>query len=526
MEGRVADQPKDDHRTDDESTGDELTGSGKRRRDFLKAGGAVALAGSLAAPAIAKAQTPDLKPRQIPLLPGRVPFADMPTLPGKVSHWYIPASDKTVHWGYFSKKLKPLIEINSGDYVTIECLTHQAGDDPERMIKGDPGAESVYYWTKDKKNVNRRGIGPMNAPNGAGGGQGVHIMTGPVFVHGAEPGDILEVRILDMYPRPCANPDYKGSTFGTNLAAHWGYQYHDLLKNPKPREVVTIYEFDAASGRNWARPLYNYKWGPFTDPFGVLHTIYDYPGLVVNPNDYHPKHGIMKNVRVPMRPHFGNMGLAPTEVDMANSIPPEYVGGNVDDWRMGKGTTMYYPVSVDGANFSVGDTHAAMGDSELCGTAIESSWTGVFQFILHKQNDITEGTLLSHVNYPLLETKDEWVVHGFSYPDYLKALGPHVMRTPPPGAGEGAGEAAGAGLIGPELLLKQSLVKNVSLLDLAMRDAFHKMRSFLMHSQQLSEDEANSLMSVAVDFGVTQVVDRNWGVHAILKKEIFAGRNV
>src|SRR6266516_1909216 len=73
-----------------------------------------------------------------------------------------PATADTVHWGYFSKLLDPRIEIDSGDYVTIEALTHHANDDAERMIKGDPGAEAVYLWTRDKKGVNRRGAGPVD----------------------------------------------------------------------------------------------------------------------------------------------------------------------------------------------------------------------------------------------------------------------------------------------------------------------------------------------------------------------------
>ena len=81
---------------------------------------------------------------------------------GKPNHHYVPATAETVHWGYFSKLLKPVVEIDSGDYVTIEALTHHANDDAERMIKGDPGAESVYLWTKDKKGVNRRGAGPID----------------------------------------------------------------------------------------------------------------------------------------------------------------------------------------------------------------------------------------------------------------------------------------------------------------------------------------------------------------------------
>lgn len=300
-----------------------------------------------------------------------------------------------------------------------------------------------------------------------------------------------------MYPRPCANPKYKGKAFGTNIAAWWGYQYHDLLEAPKPREVVTIFEIDTEGKRDWARPLYNYRWMPLIDPSGIKHEIYDYPGIVVDHKDVQEKHGILKDVRVPIRPHFGVIGLAPKGADLVNSIPPSYTGGNMDDWRVGKGAVMYYPVSVEGALLSAGDTHAAQGDSELCGTAIESSWTGVFQILLHKQNRL-ERTVLQHLEWPLLETKEEWVVHGFSYPDYLGQLGPDAQN---------------------EIFKKSSI-------DLAMRDAFRKMRKFLMESHRLSEDEAITLISVAVDFGVTQVVDGNWGVHASLKKRVFAAETV
>ena len=79
-----------------------------------------------------------------------------------------------MHWGYFSKNLKPLVEVESGDFVTIETLTHHANDDAERMVKGDPGAESVFYWDKTRKGVNRRGAGPMDASLfGRGAGEGL-----------------------------------------------------------------------------------------------------------------------------------------------------------------------------------------------------------------------------------------------------------------------------------------------------------------------------------------------------------------
>lgn len=413
---------------------------------------------------------------------------------GMNKHHYIPAAVNTVHWGYFSKLQAPVLNVDSGDYVTIETLTHQAGDDYKRMIQGDPGAESVYFWSKDKKNINRRGAGPMDAPIGAGAGWGPHICTGPVFISGAEPGDVLEVRILDSHLRPCANPEFKGKTFGTNLAAAWGFHYKDLLDPNDPREVVTIYELDAAGTQNYARAVYNYRWMPMTDPSGVYHELYDYPGMVVDPDQIQENHGIMKNVRVPVRPHFGTIGVAPKEADFANSVPPSYTGGNIDNWRAGKGATMYFPVAVDGALFSVGDPHAAQGDSECCGTAIECSMTGLFQFVLHKKKDLP-GTVLAVVNAPLLETKEEWVVHGFSYPNYLDEFGGQ-----------------------PDMQLK---IFEHSSVDLAMRDAYRKMRDFLMTTQRLSEDEAISLMSVAVDFAITQVVDGNWGVHAAIKKSVF-----
>jgi len=468
--------------TDDASSTDGPTtpAADASRRGFLQGGLLTMGAGTLAAigaPALAHAQT------AVP----RTTF----------SHVHVPANDKTVHWGYFSKKLKPLAEVVSGDFVTIETVTHHANDDAERMVTGDPGLESIFYWDAKRKGVDRRGAGPMDASlfgRGAGEGLGVHICTGPVAVKGAEPGDILEVRVLDVRPRPCANPKFAGKSYGSNAAAWWGFHYKELIEDPKPREVITIYEVDASSARDWARAVYNFRWTPQTDPFGKVHKTIDYPGVPVDHRKVKENWGVLKNVRVPVRPHFGTMGLAPKEADIVDSIPPSYTGGNIDDWRIGKGATMYYPVSVPGALLSVGDPHASQGDSELCGTAIECSLTGTFQLILHK-NAALKGTPLEGLDYPLLETANEFVVHGFSFPNYLADLGAKA----------------------------QSEIYSKSSTDLALRDAFRKMRRFLMTTQHLSEDEAVSLMSIAVDFGITQVVDGNWGVHAIVRKSLFTG---
>src|SRR5216684_1525115 len=276
-----------------------------------------------------------------------------------MKHHLLPVSPRNVQWGYFSKKIAPALTLKSGDRATIETLTHHANDDHERMIAGDPGAESV----------------------------GVHLLTGPVAIENAEPGDILEVRILDVRPRPSCNACHAGRCFGSNAAASWGFHYHDLIEEPKPREVITIFELDT-SGEPFARAVYNYVWTPQTDPDGIVHPTIDYPGVRVDHSLVRKRENILPNVKVPARLHFGTMGLAPAEADFVSSIPPGYTGGNIDDWRIGKGARMYYPVAVPGGFFSVGDPHAAQGDSELGGTAIETSLTGDFEFILHKKGDL------------------------------------------------------------------------------------------------------------------------------------------
>jgi acetamidase/formamidase len=107
------------------------------------------------------------------------------------------------------------------------------------------------------------------------------------------------------------------------------------------------------------------------------------------------------------------------------------------------------------------------------------------------------GTPVEDLKHPLLETQDEWVLHGFSFANYLEELGPQA----------------------------QSEVYSKSSVDLAMRDAFRKVRHFLMITQKLTEDEAISLMTVCEKFGNTQVVDGNWVVHGIVEKALFTGRS-
>jgi formamidase len=271
-------------------------------------------------------------------------------------------------------------------------------------------------------------------------GPGVHIMTGPIFVHDAEPGDTLEVRILGLEPR---------LPYGSNIAAWWGGLYDEFRK-----ERITIYRIDADAG--WARAAFafDYRSSPR----------YDAPGAIIVP-DRGSREPALANVTVPLRPHLGVMGVAPKEAGRINSIPPGDFGGNLDNWRIGPGAIMYYPVFNSGALLFAGDPHVAEGDGELSGTAIEASANVLLQVFVRKD---------FRADHPILETASHWFTHGFDED-----------------------------------------------LDLAMRQAALRMLDFLTVRKGLSRDEAYSLMSVAVDFGVTQVVDQRKGIHAALPKNLF-----
>ena len=139
----------------------------------------------------------------VPLVNG---FSSMP----RAKH--LPLDASTVHWGYFSKYEPPKMMISSGDTVVVEMASHHACDDYDKMIKGDAGMESVFEWSTSTKAVSKRGA--------SGGGDGVHVLTGPIHVTGAEPGDVLKVEVVDLMPRPNAD----GKTYGSNAAAWWGFQ--------------------------------------------------------------------------------------------------------------------------------------------------------------------------------------------------------------------------------------------------------------------------------------------------------------
>ncbi len=245
-------------------------------------------------------------------------------------------------------------------------------------------------------------------------GPGGHILTGAVYIDEAEPGDVLEVRI----------------------------------------EKITLDVPYAYNG-----------FGPTT---GALQDDYPYPRMKVIPLDRERNvANFAPGIQIPLHPFFGSMGIAPPGEAKLNSAPPWIHAGNMDNKELVAGTTLYIPIHQKGALFEVGDGHAGMGNGEVDVTAMETSLTGTFQFIVHK------GVSL---RWPRAETSKYWITMGFNE-DLQKAT------------------------------------------DLAIRE----MIDFLTTAKHLSRDDAYMLTSVAIDLDITQLVDGKKGVHAMCPKDIFSG---
>ena len=332
----------------------------------------------------------------------------------------LPANKSTVHWGYFDCSLAPALRIKSGDLVRAEAITHHAGDAPDLLMD-----EHIRQLFNDIPEDDRN--------------PGVHIMTGPIYIEDAKPGDMLEVRYFEMTPR---------FMYGSNLAANWGY----LAKDFDEKERVTIYSIDLNTMQAEGLFAYDYP-GKYTVPGKITH-----PGTC----NCQPA---LPGIRVPMRPHLGTAGVAPDVKGRVSSVPPGKHGGNIDNWRIGAGATMYYPVAVDGALFSVGDPHVSQGDGEVSGTAIEASLDVLMQISVRKDFQFPT---------PLLETPKNWIVHGFDED-----------------------------------------------LNVATHAASLDMLQLLTELKGASRDDAYSLMSVAADYAVTQVVDGKRGIHIRIPRSIF-----
>lgn len=229
----------------------------------------------------------------------------------------IAASPETVHWGYFDGTLEPIHEIASGDTLILKTISGGPGDIPD-----DPALDDVPA------------LGAVHAECEKGGGG--HILTGPVAVKDARPGDMLEVRIKDIA-----------------LHYNWGFNRMRPLSGTLPEDFpkyhMTFIPLDAD------RMTAALPWG----------------------------------TELPLDPFFGVMGTAPPpEWGRQPSTIPRAFGGNLDIKALSKGATLFLPVFVDGGLFSAGDGHGCQGDGEVDGTAIETGLIGTFEIRLHKNRPL------------------------------------------------------------------------------------------------------------------------------------------
>jgi acetamidase/formamidase len=241
-----------------------------------------------------------------------------------------------------------------------------------------------------------------------------HLLVGPIAIEGAMPGDSIEVRILSVVPRIPYGPT--GSTPGRSLKQAEG---------PKPAAHVTLLDLRRNVG------------------------IFD------------------NGVEVPLHPFMGVMAMQPPESEGPNrrSAPPGSFGGNLDCKYLVAGTTLYLPVFAPGGRFFTGDAHAAQGDGEITGTAIETANTLTVKFILHKGKTL---------KMPRAETPTHYLAFGLD-PD----------------------------------------------LDNAMQQAVDETVDYIDSIMGWDPVKSLPLSSIGVDFHVTQIVDETKGIHSMIPKSVF-----
>ena len=258
-----------------------------------------------------------------------------PQAPATPTTHRLEATPETVAYGYYWSEAKPVLRIASGDIIDVDTLLTNS---PAGLARAGVPEEAIQESLK--KIV-------AAFPNGnPGRGPGGHILTGPVFIEGAEPGDTLEVKVLSI-----------------DLPIDYGY---NGCSGFLPENC------DRAAGTK----LLTLDRKTMTSEF--------LPGIVI-----------------PLRPFFGSMGVAPApELGRVSSNPPGRHAGNLDNKELVAGSTLYIPVFVPGALFEVGDGHAAQGDGEVDQTAIETSLRGRIQLTVRKDMKLT---------WPRAETATDYI---------------------------------------------------------------------------------------------------------------------
>lgn len=253
----------------------------------------------------------------------------------------ITPTPSTVAWGYYWSEAKPALTVNSGDMIDIETIMTS---NPATLERYGVKPEEIPQWMRDLQSVPREQRGP-----------GGHVLTGPIYVNGAEAGDVLEVRMLKI-DLPLA--------YGYNGCS--GY-VRELCLNP------------GDTGRSTAsRAIYM-----------------DRQKMTAE---------IAPGITVPLKPFWGSVGVAPApEKGRVSSNPPHQHAGNMDNKELVEGTTLFVPVWVKGALLELGDGHAAQGDGEVDQTGLETNLKGRIQVIVRKDLKL---------DWPRIETRTHWITMG------------------------------------------------------------------------------------------------------------------
>ena len=346
---------------------------------------ALAIAGM--APLAASAQVADAGFPLQPLAdkPGRI------VLPGTQHEvYYVPSTVDTIQWGYLpNAATKPVLSVPSGATIVFDTLSH------EGMVE-DQGRNPVKYFGSKgiPANMVLKDAIAITGSNMAHdfAKDGPHIVTGPVEIQGAEPGDVLKVELLSAVPRVpygvVSNRHGKGALPG------------EFPETPKPLANASAANPEAYHNVSVFTPIRRGKDGKWE---GVMKT----------------KDGT--EVIFPTAPFMGTMGVAAATTAKVHSVPPGLHGGNMDINDLGVGTTVYFPVLVKGANFYTGDPHMVQGDGEVALTALEHSMRPTFRITLLKKGDKAIPSSSGSLGRPMGETPDHWVTIGLN-PDLDEAM--------------------------------------------------------------------------------------------------------
>lgn len=349
---------------------DELAGrlsSILSRRALLRASAATSLAGSAVAAASAQpAHAADGRP-------GSPEFKVLQRGIGKTPGLYVPAFAGQVSWGWLPNRASaPVATVRSGRVVTLDTISHEGLLEDQGQ---DPRAYFTDFGVPHRHVLNDAVAVAAKTPHS---GPGPHVVTGPIAVRGAEPGDVLKVEVLRL-----------------QLRVPYGVISNRHGKGALPGEYPEQFKGQPGNGRYFNEGGNVSVFTRVKKDRGVL------PGDVP--------------VSFQLKPFMGLMGVARDTDALVDSVPPTDAGGNLDINDLRVGSTLYLPVQVRGAMFFSGDPHMAQGDGEVALTAMEGSLRPTFRLTVVKRG--SKGAPSPAFDHPFAETPRHWVPIGLSDAD-------------------------------------------------------------------------------------------------------------